>query len=88
MRRRLLANIAYPSSHILAHLLFKHAAESRVTAVATLLCQLLDSEITLVGDRLAIETDEMIDAQVVDIGIVCSMLTGEILTEIGAVGSA
>ena len=34
-----------------------------------------------------VETDEMIDSQVVDIGIIIHVETGEILTEIEAVGA-
>ena len=49
--------------------------------------QLLGGKETLVINSLTIETDEMIDTQIVDIGIVSSALTGEILTEIGAVST-
>ena len=49
--------------------------------------QLLGGKETLVINSLTIETDEMIDTQIVDIGIVSSVLTGEILTEIGAVST-
>ena len=36
---------------------------------------------------LAIETDEVVDAQVVDIGVIGNALTREILAEIGAVST-
>ena len=39
--------------------------------------QLLGGKETLVINSLTIETDEMIDTQIVDIGIVSSVLTGD-----------
>ena len=47
----------------------------------------MGSDGTLGIDSLAIETDEMIDAQIVDIVIISRTLTGEILTEIETVGT-
>ena len=42
---------------------------------------------TMSSDGLVIETDEMIDSQIVDIGIVIHALTGEILAEIKAINT-
>ena len=55
--------------------------------VATFACQLPGSEGTAFGNSLTIESLEMMDAQVVDIGIISDALSGEILAEIEAVGT-
>ena len=49
--------------------------------------QLLDGERALGGNSLAIESDEMIDTQIVDISIIIHALAGEILTQIESVGT-
>jgi len=54
---------------------------------ATLVGQLLGSERTMIANRLMKEADEMIDAQVVDIGIVSHAYSSEILTEIETVSA-
>ena len=77
----------HPGCHRLSRLAFDDTTKSAVTAVATLLSQLLGSDGTLGVDSLTIETDEMIDAQIVDIGIVINAQTGEILAEIEAVNT-
>ena len=70
MRRRLLVSIAHPGRHILTRLLLKRTAESAVTMIAALLGELLDSKVAIVVNSLVIETDEMLDAQIVDIVVV------------------
>ena len=55
--------------------------------VAALQRQLLSSEEVLISNSLAIESDEMINAQIVDIGILSYILIGEIQTEVCAVGA-
>ena len=44
--------------------------------------QLLGGEWTMSSDSFMVEADEVVDAQPVDISIVCRALTGEILAEI------
>ena len=67
--------------------LLEGAAEGAVAAEAAFLGQLLGGDGTTVGNRLAIECDEMLDAQGVDVGVVVHALTGEILAEIKAVNA-
>ena len=55
--------------------------------VATLKSQLLGDDRAMSSDSFVIKTDEMIDSQIVDIGIVIHALTGEILAEIKAVNT-
>ena len=55
---------------ILTRLLLKRTAESAVTMIAALLDELLDSKVAIVVNSLVIETDEMLDAQIVDIVVV------------------
>jgi len=55
--------------------------------VATLKSQLLGDDRAMSSDSFVIKTDEMIDSQIVDIGIVIHALTGEILAEIKAVNA-
>ena len=85
--RQFLIHFTHPCRHGLPHALLKGEGEGAVTAVATPVRQLLGGDVALVSGSLAIELDKMADAQVVDIGIVGSALTGEILTEIETVGS-
>ena len=77
----------HPGRYGLAHALLEGEAEGAVAAVAAVDGQLLGREGALGGDSLVIEADEMTDAQIVDIGIVGGILMGEILAEIGAVGT-
>ena len=79
---RLLVRLSHPHRHILAHALLEGEAESTVATVAAVVSQLLDCEGAFAGDSLAVELDEMLDAQIVDIGIVCRALHGEVLAEI------
>ena len=77
----------HPGCYALAHALLEGEAEGAVAAVAALVGQLLGGEGMLGSDGLAVETDEMTDAQRVDIGIVSGALTREIAAEIVAVGA-
>ena len=77
----------FPLRHALAHALLEGEGEGVVAMIATLAGQLLDGEETLSSDGLAVETDEMTDAQVVDVGVVIGILAHEIKAEIGAVGA-
>ena len=65
-----LNRFAHPSLYGLSHALFESEAESAVTAVAAVVGQLLGSEGLLGLDGLVIVADKVIDAEVVDIGIV------------------
>ena len=82
-----MVRIAHPLSHVLTHLKLEGVPESAVTPVTAFACQLLGVEGTMCSDSLLIESYKMIDAQIVDIGIVRHTLTGEILAEIEAVGT-
>jgi hypothetical protein len=77
----------HPGSHRLSRLALEGISKCIITAVTTLQCQLLGSDGTLGIDSLAIETDEMIDAQIVDIGIVSYAMTGEIVGKISAISA-
>jgi len=81
------SRIAHPDCDGLAHALFEGEAEGAVASIAAFVSQLLSSERAQVSYSLAIEANEMIDAQIVDVGIISSTLTGEILTEIETVGT-
>lgn len=69
----------------MSHALFEGEDEGAITSETAAVCQFLDGERTAGGNCLTIEADEMIDAQIVDIGIVGDALAGEILAEIGTV---
>ena len=76
-----------PGSYRLTHALLESQTEGAVAAVAAGAGQLLGDD-GLSGCRLLmIETHEVADAQVVDIGIVGDALTREILAEIQSVGT-
>ena len=79
--------LLHPSLHIFSHALLEGIAESRVVAVTAVLSQLLDGERLPCGDNLAIESHEMVDAQPVDIAIVCDVLLREILAKIEPIGA-
>ena len=68
---------AHPGCYGLPHSLLEGNAKSAVTPIAALGSQLLGSEATLGGYSLAIQAHEMLDAQVVDIGIVGDALPRE-----------
>ena len=76
-----------PSSHRLSRFALEGTTKGVVTAETTLLCQLHDGERSMSSNSLAIDADEVIDTQIVNIGIISRILTGEILAEIEPVGT-
>ena len=82
-----LARIVHPSGYALPYALLEGEAESAVAAVAAFAGQLLGNDRLSGSGGLLIEADEVVDAQIVNIGIVSDALTGEILAEIGTVGA-
>ena len=60
----------HPNGHTLSSALLKSQAEGAVAAEAAVACQLLHDDGLSVRDCLTIEFHEVVDAQVVDIGIV------------------
>ena len=85
--KKLLRKVTHPFRRVHTHRLLKGSTECIVIAETALLGQLLGSKGMLGSYSLVIETDEMFDAQIVDIGIISRTLTGEILAEIGTVGT-
>ena len=83
----LLFCVTHPSRHGLSHALLEGETESAVTLVAAVMSQLLCGEGAIGSDSLTIKTDEMFDAQIVDINIVTHTLTGEIMGEIETVNT-
>jgi hypothetical protein len=83
----LLARVAHPRRYALSSALHERAAEGAVAAEATLVGQLFGTDGQAGGGSLLVEVDEVVDAQIVDIGIVGDALTREILAEIRAVGT-
>ena len=81
----LLTRSLHPGSNRLSRLALESITEGVVTSVATLQSQLLDSDGTLSSNSLAIETDKMVDSQIVDIGIVVHALSREIPAEIESI---
>ena len=77
-----LNRFAHPSLYSLSHALLKGEAEGAVTAVAAVAGQLLGSEGLLGLDGLVIGADKVIDAEVVNIGIVSDARTGERAAEL------
>ena len=82
-----LCGVAHPGCYGMARTLLEGEAEGAVAAVAAVAGQLLGWDRTLVSDGLAVETGEMLDAQVVDIIIVGGFLMREILAEVEAVST-
>ena len=76
-----------PCFHGLSHALFEGVVEGTVTSVAAVVSHFLDSEGVVGSYSFTIETDEMIDAEIVDICVIIHLFTGEILTEVEAVGT-
>ena len=68
-----------------SHALLERGIEGAVATEAALVGQLLDRYGLADGVSLVVETDEMLDAKIVDVGVVCRALTVEILAEVGAV---
>ena len=83
----LLGCAAHPDGDALARALHKCAAEGAVAAETALLCQLLGANGLTGSDGLVVETDEVVDAQVVDIGVIGNAVTREILAEVVTVGA-
>ena len=81
----LLVRFAHPSSDTLTHALLEGEAEGAVASVAAFAGQLLGCDGLMGSNSLSIETHEVVDAQVVDVGIVGSAMAGEKLAEIKAV---
>ena len=77
----------HPGRYALARALFEGEAEGAVTVVTTFASQLLDGEGLLGAVDLLVAADEVVDTQIIDIGIVSDALTGEILAEIRAVSA-
>ena len=77
----------HPDRNTLPHSLFKGEAEGAVAAESAVFGKLLYDDGLFGSDCLAIELHEVVDAQIVDVGIVGDALTGEILAEIGTVGA-
>ena len=83
----LLSCTTHPGGYRLAYALLEGKAEGAVAAVTAFVGQLLgDDGLSGSGKRL-VAADEMVDAQIIDIGIVSDALTGEILAEIVTVGA-
>ena len=78
---------ARPLRHSHSIHLLEGNAECIVTTKATLVGQFLSAYRLTVCYCLLVKTDEVLDAQTVDVGIVSNALTGEILAQIEAVGS-
>ena len=69
----------------MSHALFEGEIEGAVTPVAAGISQFMDSEEAVGSFCFAVETNEMIDAEIVDISIIIHALVGEILAEVEAV---
>ena len=79
--------VAHPRGDALPHALLKGVAEGAVAAVAAVVGQLLGGERLARGDGLMVAADEVLDAQAVDVGIVCEPLLGEESAQVGVVGA-
>lgn len=77
----------HPGSHRQSRFALEGTAKGVITAETTLLSQLLSGERAMSFNSIAIETGEVIDSQIVNIGIVSQTLTGEILAEIETIGA-
>lgn len=79
--------VRIPCCHTLSYALFEGEAEGAVASVAAVVGKLLDSEGLLRLDGVVVAAEEMVDAKVVNIGIVVESLVRKILTEIVAVSA-
>ena len=75
-------SVAHPDGHALASALFESEAEGAVAAVTAFVGQLLGDDGLAGSCEFLVAGNEVVDAQIVDIGIIGDTLTGEILTEI------
>ena len=82
-----ISHFSHPSSDRLPYALLKGKAEGAVAAVATFVGQLLGDDGLSGSGKLLVALDEVVDALIVDIGIIGDALTGEILAEIVTVGA-
>ena len=78
---------AHPGGDALTHALLEGGTEGAVAVVATLVGQLLGDDGLMGSGKFAVAGYEVTDAKVVDVCIIACALTGEILAEIGAVGT-
>ena len=83
----LLCRLAHPCGHAQAHALREGTTEGPVAAEAALVCQFLSDDGLSGSGEFLIAFDEVVDAQIINIGIVSDALTREILAEIRAVGA-
>ena len=74
----------YPRRYRLPGLSFEGIAKGAVIAEAALLCQLQGGDGALSSNSFAIESDEVVDSQFVDIGIIRHVLLGEMLAVLPA----
>ena len=65
----------HPRRHALTRALFEGIAERAVVAETAIQGQLLERELLAVSDSLLVAADEIVDAQAVDVGIVCDALS-------------
>ena len=86
-RSLILGIFVHPGGYSLTHALLESEAEGAVATVTAFAGQLLDREGLSGNGDLLVAADEVVDTQIVDIGIVGDALTGEILAEIRAVGA-
>ena len=63
-------HLPHPGGHTLSHFLFKGEAEGAVAAEAAVVGDLLCCDGLIGSDCLTIELHEVVDAKIVDIGIV------------------
>lgn len=87
MLKSLSSNVTHPCCHRLTLELLEGCSEGAVASESTLLSQFLSRERFPIGNSLAIDTDEMLDTQPVDIGIISGVLMGEIQAEVTAVSA-
>ena len=83
----LFGRFAHPGRYRLSHALLESKAKGAVASVTAVAGQLLGNDGLLGSDSFTIETHEVVDTEVVNISIVSRTITGEILAEIGAVGT-
>ena len=83
----LLCSVSHPHHDRLTHTLLESCSKSAIAPETALLSQLLSGEGTISGDSLTIESDKVLDAQAVDIGIVGSVMLREVLAEVSAIGA-
>ena len=83
----LLRCVTHPRRDRLAHALLEGYSKSAIASETALLGQLLSGEGTIGGDSITIESDKVLDAQAVDIGIVSRVMLREVLAEVSMIGA-